>query len=126
MVSAGTIATLISSALDHARTPFTNPWLWVPLGAGVFAVVVAFLMGVIEKPTTGDLITYVAAMLLLILVGVVGMILHIDQNLTSEGLVVQERFVRGAPFLAPLLFADMGTIGLLVLLNPAAEGRSEG
>jgi hypothetical protein len=27
-------------------------------------------------------------------------------------------FIRGAPFLAPMLFADMGMIGLVVLLNP--------
>ena len=27
---------LLSSTLDHARTGFTNPWLWIPLAAGVF------------------------------------------------------------------------------------------
>jgi hypothetical protein len=121
MVSTGTLATLISSALDHARTPFTNPWLWVPVGVGVFGVVTAAIMGVIQKPNRGDLITYTGAMLLLIAVGVAGMILHINENLTAEGLIVQERFVRGAPFMAPLLFANMGTIGMLALLDPATE-----
>lgn len=56
-------------------------------------------------------------MSLLIIVGVAGLILHINTNLTSEGAIVQERFIRGAPFLAPLLFANMGTIGLIALLD---------
>jgi hypothetical protein len=123
MVSSGTMATLLSSVLDHARTPFTNPWLWVPTGIGIFAVVVSGLMGIINKPNWGDRITYILAMLLLIAVGITGMILHIQQNLTSAGLVIQERFVRGAPFLAPLLFANMGALGLITLLDPAEQDK---
>ncbi len=65
--------------------------------------------------------TYFGTMLLLILVGVTGSILHIRQNLTAEGMVVVERFVNGAPFLAPLLFANMGTLGLIALLAPGTE-----
>jgi hypothetical protein len=55
----------------------------------------------------------------LILVGVVGSTLHVLDNLTSMGEIVGERFLRGAPFLAPLLFANMGTLGLIVLLDPS-------
>jgi hypothetical protein len=119
MVSMGTLATLISSVLDHARTPFTNPWLWIPTAVGMFAVVVSALMGILPRLNRGDLIIYVAAMVLMIVVGVVGSALHIQQNLTSEGIVIQERFVRGAPFLAPMLYANMGALGLIVLLDPA-------
>lgn len=118
MVSLGTLATLLSSVLDHARTPFTNPWLWVPTGIGVFGVVVSAFNGMVSKPSRADLIVYVLAMSLLITVGAIGLILHIQQNLTSQGLVIQERFIRGAPFLAPLLFSNMGAIGLITLLDP--------
>jgi hypothetical protein len=118
MVSLGTLATLLSSALDHARTSFQNPWLWVPVGAGVFAVIVAAVIALLPSPSRGDYIVYTGAMLALIIVGVIGSYLHISQNLTSTGQIVGERFIRGAPFLAPLLFADMGTLGLLVLLDP--------
>jgi hypothetical protein len=31
---------------------------------------------------------------------------------------VPERFLRGAPIMAPMLFANMGLIGLIVLLDP--------
>jgi len=120
IVGMGSLATVISSVLDHARTNFSNPWLWAPTAVGVFATVVAVLLGAIEKPSRGDLWTYLAAMLLMILVGVLGSALHINQNLTSQGTIVNERFLRGAPFLAPLLFADIGAIGLVVLLNPNA------
>lgn len=122
IVGMGSLATVISSVLDHARTNFSNPWLWAPTAVGVFATVVAVLLGAIEKPSRGDLWTYLAAMLLMILVGVLGSALHINQNLTSQGTIVNERFLRGAPFLAPLLFADIGAIGLVVLLNPNAPG----
>lgn len=118
MVSLASLATVISSVLDHARTDFSNPWLWAPTGVGVFGVVVAMLLGVSERPSRVDLFVYLGAMLLMILVGVVGVILHIQRNLTTQNLIVVERFLRGAPFMAPLLFADIGSIGLLVLMDP--------
>ncbi|MCJ7658291.1 MAG: hypothetical protein MUO67_03980 [Anaerolineales bacterium] len=121
MVGLGGLATVISSVLDHARTDFSNPWLWVPTAVGVFATVVAVGLGAIDMPNRGDVLTYVFAMLLMILVGVIGLGLHVREDLTSQGVVVAERFLRGAPFLAPLLFADMGVLGLAVLLDPAEK-----
>jgi hypothetical protein len=118
MVGLGTLATVISSVLDHARTNFENPWLWLPTGVGIFATIVAVLLGVLDYPQRSDLITYVVAMVLLILVGLLGVLLHIQRNLAAENAIVVERFVRGAPFLAPMLFADMGALGLVILLDP--------
>ncbi len=112
------LATVISSVLDHARTNFVNPWLWLPTFAGMFAVVVCCAMGVLARFTKADLVTYLAAMLLLVAVGLVGAILHLERNLTESGTLLGERFLRGAPMLAPLLFANMGLLGLLVLLDP--------
>ena len=118
MIGMGTLATVISSVLDHARTHFENPWLWIPTVAGVFGTVVAVTVGVFDKPRRSDLIVYTAAMGLLILVGLLGAALHFRPNLIAEGTIVGERFIRGAPFLAPLLFANMGMLGLIVLLDP--------
>jgi hypothetical protein len=118
MAGLASLATVISSVLDHARTDFTNPWLWVPTAIGVFATIVAVVLGAMERPSRADLITYFIAMLLMILVGVVGLVLHINQNLTSQGVIVGERFIRGAPFLAPLLFTTIGAIGLIALMDP--------
>ena len=121
LVGLGILATLISSVLDHARTDFTNPWLWAPTAVGVFATVVAVALGATRQPVRADFFIYAIAMLLMILVGFTGSALHIAENLTSEGAIVGERFLRGAPFLAPLLFADIGDIGLIVLLDPKEE-----
>jgi hypothetical protein len=117
-VSLGILATVISSVLDHARTGFQNPWLWVPTMAGVFAVVVAAALAAIDRPSRADVTIYTLTMILLTLVGVIGLVLHVQDDLTSQGLFVAERFIRGAPFLAPLLFANMGTLGLIALLDP--------
>lgn len=124
MVSLGTLATLLSSVLDHARTDFENPWLWVPVAVGVFGVIVAAVIAVIPSPSPEDYLIYTLAMLGLIMVGVIGAVLHIRTNLTASGVFVEERFIRGAPFLAPLLFANMGTLGLLVLLDPGEKVAS--
>jgi hypothetical protein len=121
MVGLGSLATVISSVLDHARTDFSNPWLWLPTAVGVFATVVAVGLGVIDKPIRGDVLTFILAMLLMMLVGGLGLWLHVREDLTSEGVIVGERFVRGAPFLAPLLFADMGVFGMAALLDPTEE-----
>jgi hypothetical protein len=117
-VSLGILATVISSVLDHARTGFQNPWLWVPTVAGVFAVVVAAALAAIDRPSRADVTIYVLTMVSLTLVGVIGLVLHVQDDLTSQGLFVAERFIRGAPFLAPLLFANMGALGLIALLDP--------
>jgi hypothetical protein len=61
---------------------------------------------------------YTVTMLLLIGVGVLGSALHVNANLIAEGTIVGERFIRGAPFLAPLLFSNMGALGLIALLDP--------
>jgi hypothetical protein len=118
MVGLGTMATLVSSVLDHARTGFENPWLWVPTAAGTFGSIVAVGLGAIERPRRADILVFVGTMVLLMLVGVTGAVLHILRNLTAEGGIVGERFLRGAPFLAPLLFANMGALGLIALVKP--------
>ena len=125
MVGLGILATVISSVLDHARTNFENPWLWLPTAIGIFGTIVAVVLGVLEHPRRSDLVTYVVAMMLLILVGLLGVLLHIQRNLATENAIVVERFIRGAPFLAPMLFADMGALGLVILLDPMEKSQAD-
>ncbi len=112
------LVTVISSVLDHARVNFENPWLWLPTFAGVFSTVCAVAAGMLSRLTREEIWVYLAAMVLMLLVGVIGFILHIQTNLIREGIIVTERFLRGAPFMAPLLFSNMGLLGILVLLEP--------
>jgi hypothetical protein len=115
------LATLLSSVLDHARTDFANPWLWLPTLGGVFAVIVTTSMGALRRLERSDLLTFIAAMLLLMLVGAIGAGLHLQRNLTDLGTILGERFLKGAPMFAPLLFANMGLLGLIILLDPEAK-----
>lgn len=55
--------------------------------------------------------------ILLIVTGVLGLWLHIRADLTTGNVIVIERFLRGAPILAPLFYTDMGLLGLLVLID---------
>jgi hypothetical protein len=118
LVSLGILVALISSVLDHARNDWTNPWFWLPTAAGVFGVVAAAGMGILERPNRNDLYTYLGTMVMLIVVGTIGAYLHIRSDLTAQSTIVAERFLRGAPFLAPMLFANMGLVGLTTLLDP--------
>jgi len=123
MVALFILATLISSVLDHARTNFVNPWLWLPTAVGAFAVFVTLAMGAYSHLERSDLYTFVATMGLLVAVGLVGSVLHIERNLTGQGALLVERFIRGAPLMAPLLYANMGLLGMIILLDPQGGKR---
>ena len=118
MTSLFILATVGSSVLDHARTHFSNPWLWLPTAVGLFAMFVCAAMGIFSRPTYRDHVTFFITMVLMILAGTLGAYFHLAQNLTSQGAFLDERFLRGAPMLAPLLFANMGLLGLIILLDP--------
>ena len=79
-------------------------------------MVVATVLGMIERPTRADLWTYVGAMILLLAIGVAGAGLHLLFNLGPSRQLVPERLLRGAPLMAPLLFSNMGLVGLIALL----------
>ncbi len=115
------LATLMSSVLDHARFSFESPSVWLPVAAGLFGMTTCLFLGIVEKPTSADVTVHTVAMLWLIAVGVIGFILHTESSLTPSGAIIVERFLRGSPLLAPLLFANVGLMGLLVLLDPTEE-----
>lgn len=121
IIAIGILATVISSVLDHARSQFENPWVWIPTIGGIFACVVTVVMGVLERPSREDIAVYVATMILMAVIGVVGFLLHINTNLVSQNNIVIERFIRGSPLLGPLVFANWGLLGLIVLLDPAEK-----
>jgi hypothetical protein len=124
MTSLGILVTLLSSVFDHVRSNFENPWLWLPTGVAIFATVVSVGLAANNKPPSRlDIFTYAITMVVMILVGILGVYFHVNTNLVSEGTFVGERFLRGAPFMAPLLFCNMGMIGLALLLDPRENSK---
>lgn len=113
----GVAIATVSSTFDHIRTGFTNPWLWVPTVAGVFGMVASLVIGALGQRTRADLCTYAAAMVAQLLVGPLGSLLHLLQDLGVGHTIVIERLLRNAPILAPLVFANMGLMGLIALLG---------
>ena len=118
LASLGILTADVSSVLDHARTDFSNPWLWVATGVGTFGAVVALTLALIARPARSDLTTYTVAMLGLIVTGLLGFYLHVRTDLLESTVLVLERFIRQAPIVAPMSFANAALIGLLALLDP--------
>lgn len=127
LVAFGILAALISSVLDHARTGFEDAVLWLATAVAVFATAAAATLGALERPTALDARGYLAAMVALVLIGLIGAWQHVQANLVGDATFVLERFLRGAPFLAPLLFSYMGLLGIIVMMAPGdAKGFSRG
>jgi len=117
IVGMGMVAALVSSALDHARTGYVDWSVWFATAVGIFGMVTAIVMGSIERPSWLDLYTYIIAMLLLVVAGPIGAWFHIQADLATGNAIVLERFLRGAPLLAPLLYTNMGLLGLIALVD---------
>jgi len=124
LVAAGVLVATVSAVLDHARTGWENSNLWIPTVVGLFAAVVAAALSAIQRPSRTDLMVYLGAMLAMIITGVLGAYFHVSDNLTSRGSVVAERFIRGAPVMAPFMYSIVGSFGLVALLDPAERRRA--
>lgn len=120
--SAAMVAT-VSAVFDHARTGWENANLWIPTTVGILAAVVCFAMASIEVPRRTDLIVFVATMAVMVSTGLLGVWFHFQDNVTSAGLIVAERFIRGAPIMAPLLYANVGLFGVATLMRPPSVVR---
>lgn len=118
LVALGIYAATLSAFLDHGRTEFEQFWVWIPVVAGLFGAVATTLMAVYEKHTESDYLIFFWIMVIQILMGVLGMGLHINADLPEGGSgIVIERFIRGAPVMAPMLFAIVGAFGLVTMID---------
>lgn len=118
LVTLGLLAATLSSFMDHGRTDFENIFVWTPVVFGIFGTVVTLLMSLYEKRNNSDYFVFFWTMILMIVVGVLGFGLHVDTNLAEgTGEIVKDRFIRGAPPLAPMLFANMGLLGLITMVG---------
>ena len=118
LVAFGLYAATLSSFLDHGRTEFENVFVWIPTVLGLFGSVTTTLMAIYERHTTADYFIFFWTMVVMVLLGVLGLGLHINYDLpeTGQGIVL-ERFIRGAPVMAPMLFAIMGSFGIITMID---------
>lgn len=65
--------------------------------------------------------------MLMVWVGVMGMGLHINFDLPEgpQGGINTERLIRGAPVMAPMLFANMGLLGIISMVGAEVYREAE-
>ncbi|PJF21676.1 MAG: hypothetical protein CUN56_09855 [Phototrophicales bacterium] len=119
LVAFGLYAATLSAFLDHGRTEFENIFVWIPVVFGLFGSVVTTLMAVYHHHTKADYFIFFWVMVGMILMGILGLGLHVNADLPEgpSGGVNLERFVRGAPVMAPMLFAIMGAFGIITMIG---------
>ncbi|PJF39684.1 MAG: hypothetical protein CUN55_13780 [Phototrophicales bacterium] len=127
LVGLGIGAATISAFIDHSRTDFSNFFIWTPTVLGIFGTVVTLLMAIYERHTTSDYFIFFWVMILMIIVGVLGLGFHINADLPEgpQGGINTERFIRNAPVMAPLLFANMGILGLITMVGAEVDQDDE-
>ncbi len=113
----GFFGNFIFSLTDHAQNAFFHWTEWIPVVSSAFAV--GFLLAPFFTAVGRPYLRLCALVLLVqAAVGLLGFYFHTAANLNSPTLHGLQRFVEGAPALAPLLFPDLvllAGIGLWVL-----------
>jgi hypothetical protein len=125
LIAFGLYAATLSSFLDHGRTSFENVFVWIPVVLGTFGAVVTTVMALYANHQPSDWFIFFWVMVLMILLGIVGLGLHVNADL-PEGTanIVWERFIRGAPVMAPMLFALMGAFGLITMVGAETDEQA--
>jgi hypothetical protein len=114
LVGLGFGASAITSVIDHAQYGYTFYKL-IAIVFGLFATSVVLYLSVAKEWTKGDGLVYFWTMISAIVIGVLGFGFHLSADLAGTGAISLERILAFAPVLAPLLFSDLGMLGLLVV-----------
>jgi hypothetical protein len=114
LVGLGFAASTITSIIDHAQYGYTF-YKMIAIVYGLFASSVVIYLAIAKEWSRGDELVYFWTMIAAILVGVLGFGFHLSADLAGTGVISLERILAFAPILAPLLFSDLGMLGLLVV-----------
>jgi hypothetical protein len=118
LVGLGFAGSAITSMIDHAQYGYT-PYKLFAIAFGLFATGVVVTIALSEKWSKGDELVYFWTMVGAVLVGVLGFGFHLSADLAGTGQLSLERILAFAPVFAPLLFSDLGILGLLVVAQRA-------
>ncbi|MBN1477114.1 hypothetical protein JXA47_10205 [Candidatus Sumerlaeota bacterium] len=124
LVGLGYVAAEASAILDHARSQYENPAVWLAIVPGAFATAVTLAMACKRSPNHSDHVIYIWTQLMMVLVGLLGLGMHLSADMTPTGELSAERLINFAPVFAPLLFTNMAILGLIAVLEPAARGKT--
>lgn len=116
LVGLGFAASALTSIIDHGQYGY-SVYKLIPIIYGLFATGVVLTLAVAKEWTSGDELTYFWTMIAGIVVGLLGFGFHLSGDLGGTGQLSLERILVFAPILAPLLYADLGILGLIVVAN---------
>ncbi len=114
LVGLGFATSAVTSIVDHGQYGYTLYKL-IPIAYGLFATAVVISLAVRHEWSRGDELTYVWTMAAAGVVGMLGFAFHLSADLAENGGISIERVLVFAPVLAPLLFCDLGMLGLIVV-----------
>jgi hypothetical protein len=122
LVGLGFAASAITSIIDHAQYGY-NFYKLIAIAFGVFATTVMFWAATTKQWKRGDELVYFWTMIAAVAVGLLGFGFHLSADLAGTGQISLERILSFAPIFAPLLYCDLGVLGLLVVAEEG-EGKS--
>jgi hypothetical protein len=114
LVGLGFGASAVTSIIDHAQYGYSF-YKMISIIFGLFATSVVLYISVAKEWTKGDGLVYFCTMISAVIVGVLGFGFHLSADLAGTGVISMERILAFAPVLAPLLYSDLGMLGLLVV-----------
>jgi hypothetical protein len=114
LVGLGFGASAVTSIIDHAQYGYTF-YKMIAIIFGLFATSVVLYISIAKEWTKGDGLVYFWTMISAVIVGVLGFGFHLSADLAGTGAISLERILAFAPVLAPLLYSDLGMLGLLVV-----------
>lgn len=101
---------------DHAQNGFFYAVEWVPVVASAYAL--GFLLMAFYRPvSTGFLSACLWVLALQGLIGVVGMILHLEVTVMGASQGWLQKIVEGPPVMAPLLFPNLAILSGFGILD---------
>lgn len=122
LVGLGFGASAITSIIDHAQYGY-NLYKLIAIVFGLFATSVVLTIALSKKWSPKDELVYFWTMIAAIIVGVMGFGFHLSGDLAGTGKISLERMLVFAPILAPLLYGDLGMLGLIVVAQQRKPDR---
>jgi hypothetical protein len=114
LVGLGFGASAVTSIIDHAQYGY-NVYKLIAIVFGLFATSVVLTAALSNRWTKNDELVYFWTMITAIVVGVMGFGFHLSADLAGTGKISLERMLVFAPVFAPLLYSDLGMLGLIVV-----------
>ncbi|MCG3180388.1 MAG: hypothetical protein BIFFINMI_02748 [Phycisphaerae bacterium] len=117
----GLLAATLLAIIDHSPASRQQPVVWTPTVTGFLLTGLVLHHAALRRPRRIEKVIYFWAMLGAMGLGVFGLAMHLTHDLAGTGQFSLKLLMQGAPPFAPLLFANMGLLGLLALIEPAEQ-----